>query len=189
MRLRLFFALWPSREEQLLFRKSADVPGLGLSARWLAPEKIHLTLAFLPSVEEERVGPLCSLVERLRLPTIPLRLDRLLFQPAGREGLLWLVPNTPCPALAQLVRSLQEGCAALDPSSGERSRFSPHITLARRVVLPCPPETRRRHPIVLRRLAQPIDWPVREVALVSSEALPEGSRYIRLASWALPTPA
>ncbi|VVM07057.1 RNA 2',3'-cyclic phosphodiesterase [Methylacidimicrobium tartarophylax] len=189
MRLRLFFALWPSREEQLLFRKIADDPGLGFSARWLVPEKIHLTLAFLPSVEEERVGSLCALVERLRLPMIPLRLDRLLLQPAGREGLLWLAPNAPSPSLVQLVRSLQEGCVALDLSSGEWRRFSPHITLARHVIPPCPPDTRRKHPVVLRCLAQPIDWLVPEMALVSSEALPEGSRYTRLASWALPTTA
>ncbi|WP_020494051.1 RNA 2',3'-cyclic phosphodiesterase [Verrucomicrobium sp. 3C] len=188
MRLRLFFALWPSRKEQILFRNLADVRGLAFSARWLAPEKIHLTLAFLPSVEEERVGALCSLVER-PLPPMVLHLDRLLFQPAGKEGLLWLAPNVVSPSLDQLVRSLQEGLSPLGLSYAERRRFSPHITLARHVVLPCAPETRRRHPVVLRHLTEAFDWPVREMTLVSSETLPEGSRYTRLASWALPAPA
>ncbi|MDD4932425.1 MAG: RNA 2',3'-cyclic phosphodiesterase [Methylacidiphilaceae bacterium] len=189
MRRRLFFALWPSQEEQRLFWSTAQDPRLNFSARFLAPETLHLTLAFLPSVEEEQTEVLISLVERPLLPMILLRLDRLLFQPSGKEGLLWLTAADFCPCLAYLVESLQKRLIRFGLLAKEERPFSPHITLARRVVLPRRPEKGRRQPVVLRGLAQPIDWRVREMALVSSETLPEGSRYTRLASWALPTPA
>ncbi|MGD9896535.1 MAG: RNA 2',3'-cyclic phosphodiesterase [Candidatus Methylacidiphilaceae bacterium] len=186
--MRLFFALWPSVEEQILFRNAAQGPGPRFSARWIALENIHLTLLFLPSVTEEQIGPLFSLVERSLLPAIRLRLDRLIFQSSGKEGLLWLAPAESLTALTNLVGLLQERLAPLGISARQRRPFSPHITLARRVVLSragggC------SLPLVLRSLEKPIDWPVREMALVSSETLPEGSRYTPLASWALPASA
>ncbi|QSR84111.1 RNA 2',3'-cyclic phosphodiesterase [Methylacidimicrobium sp. B4] len=186
--MRLFFALWPTMEEQMRFRDAARDLVPIVSGRWIARENLHLTLLFLPSVDEERTGPLFSLVDRSLLPNIFLRLDRLLFQPAGREGLLWLVPSGHS-GLAHLVESLRARLRAMGcPLSFGRS-FSPHITLARRAVLPCRPRSSRRQPVLLHRLEPPIDWAVRELALVSSETRPEGSRYTLLASWALPTPA
>ncbi|VVM06358.1 RNA 2',3'-cyclic phosphodiesterase [Methylacidimicrobium cyclopophantes] len=187
--MRLFFALWPSPEEQILFLEAARDFREILSGRWIARERIHLTLLFLPSVEEGQLGPLFSLVERPRLPGVVLRLDRLVFQPAGKEGLLWLAPAAASRSLEDLVEELQAGLIALGLFAGERRPFSPHITLARRVLLPRRSGVGRRRPVVLHHLPRPIDWPVREMALVCSESSPEGSRYTALASWALPVSA
>lgn len=184
--MRLFFALWPSPEQQTHFRETVQGQGLRFSGRWIERENLHLTLLFLPSVSEEQIGSLYSLVERPLLPRILLRFDRLLFQPAGKEGLLWLAPPDGHPALARLVESLHERLLALDILAKQGRPLSPHMTLARRVVLEHRPEGGRGRPTLLHRLVPPIDWSVREMALLSSETLPEGSRYTPLASWALP---
>ncbi len=170
------------------FRDAAQDLEPIVSGRWTARENLHLTLLFLPSVDEERIGPLFSLVDRSLLPKIFLRLDRLLFQPAGQEALLWLVPSGHS-ELAHLVESLRARLLAMGCSLSFGRPFSPHITLARRVFLPRRPQRGRRQPVLLRRLSPPIDWAVRELALVSSETRPEGSRYTLLASWALPASA
>lgn len=183
--MRLFFALWPSPQEQIRFREAARDLGPSLSCRWIAPEKIHLTLLFLPSVDEEWIGPLFSLVDRSLLPRILLRLDRILFQPAGMEGLLWLAPSGDSSVLFELAESLRARLRALGLPVPEGRPFIPHITLARRVVSAREDRCGRGQPMLLHRLDRPIEWSVREIALVLSETLPEGSRYTALASWAL----
>ncbi|CAB4244583.1 putative RNA 2',3'-cyclic phosphodiesterase [Methylacidimicrobium sp. AP8] len=187
--MRLFFALWPSPREQVRFREAAQGFERTVSCRWTAQENLHLTLLFLPSVDEERIDSLISLVTPCALPRICLHLDRLLLQPAGREGLLWLAPSERSAALEHLVESLRKGLPAAGVPRREGPPFFPHITLARRVILPTSRRSGGRQPVLLHRLACPIDWSVREMALVRSETLPEGSRYRRLASWTLPAPA
>ena len=184
--VRLFFALWPSPREQLRFRDAAQDLVPSLCGRWIAPENIHLTLLFLSSAREEWIGPLSSGIDRSLLPRVLLRLDRLLFQPAGKEGLLWLAPTEDASVPVALVESLRARLRSLKIPIQEARPFTPHITLARGVALPHRAGSCRRQPILLHRLDPPIDWSVREMTLVSSETLPEGSRYTPLASWALP---
>ena len=100
---RLFFALWPDDAlrqklhalgEEILGNCSmrcstSAIPGVvgNYRGRRIPPENLHLTLAFLGSVDAERQACLERMALAIRSPAFTLTLDQAGFWP--RKGLLW----------------------------------------------------------------------------------------------------
>ena len=155
--------------------------------RPLAPESLHITLAFLgyrPEKETERIAAVVR--ERVGpAPWVEL-LDPEQRPPRGRARLYAL------PALSPGVEALQEGVAQGLAAEGfyepEKRPFWPHVTVAR-----VRPEGRgSRRPAVLA--SPPGKLPegmsearvCRRMTLYRSELQPTGARYVPLAQVELP---
>jgi len=149
---RLFLALWPGPRAREALAAASDAwrwpPG---SAR-VAPERLHLTLHFLGSIEIERVGLVQAGV------AVPFRGFELVLDRAGvwPHGIAVLLARSTPPALARLHRDLGAALAALGVPLEARP-WQPHVTLARRAPGARPPAALP----VLR-------WRVRGYALVES---------------------
>ena len=178
MAIRLFIAIeLPDGLKRAFAGLRTPIPG----ARWVPPEQIHLTLAFLGEVEETAVGHLHDELSRIRIPSFKLR-------PAGtgcfpgrqRARVLW-VGLEPEPHLRDLAAAVQSVLLACGIPQEERP-FSPHITLAR-LKLPAPREVglflsgepKHAFPLV----------PVREFILFQSRLSSAGAQHVPLHSFPL----
>jgi 2'-5' RNA ligase len=169
-RQRLFFALWPDEEVrgQLASYRSL-LKGCG--GRPVVAENLHITLAFLGSVDAATRGCLEQVAEAISLPSFTLQLNELGFW--RRPQVVWLgaehIPE-PLFALAAGLKQAMLDCA-MEPESRP---FQAHLTLMRRA---------RRGP--RQGEVPPLSWPVGEFALVVSDTRPEGVRYEVLRKWKL----
>ena len=170
---RLFYALLPDDGVRLALAELARDVARETGGRAARAENLHLTLAFLGSVPQERVAELADIGTKAAEAAAPflMTLDALgVFRDAG---VAWAGPQATPAGLRRVFDAMRASLhdAALPT---ERRGFNPHVTLARRC---------------LRGLAvttmEPLDWPVDSLALMASETLPEGVRYRELASWRL----
>jgi len=144
---RLFLALWPpeSVREQLV--------GLQQAWQWapstalVKPERLHVTLHFMGSVEASRID---ALEGGLRVPFEPFVLDTQDAQAkVWRGGIAVLELRTP-PALQRLHGALADALRA-QALPVEARAFRPHVTFARKAF-------GARAPAAI----PPLEWPVRE---------------------------
>ncbi len=121
------------RAEKLARLQSLIAPELP-TARWVEPEKFHLTLAFLGDVPDADLTLLCRTVADavLSFPPFELSLEGLgVFPDPTRPRVVWA--GVTGSDLEQLSVT-QKAVAAAVASVGyplEDDRFSPHITLGR----------------------------------------------------------
>jgi RNA 2',3'-cyclic 3'-phosphodiesterase len=150
---RLFIAIdLPEVVRQELCRLNVPIPG----SRWVPADQLHLTLAFLGDVGEERVAGLARALGQVSAAPFRLRFDRLgCFPSRARPRVLW-VGLKPEPLLISLADRLRELLRASDIPQEERP-FSPHITLAR-LKLPAARECASflDRPLALERTSVPV---------------------------------
>lgn len=174
--MRLFFALWPSLTAAEKLAAVAVEAAARLGGRSTRMETLHLTLAFLGEVTDERVAGLLELASDLHASPFGLRID----QPGywRRNRLFWAgcrdVP-APLEALADELRD-RLGTAGFAVSNGERP-FTPHVTLVRKV-----PEIA---PNVVLPAVEPVEWWCSDYVLVHSLLSASGPSYEPLARFAL----
>ena len=125
--MRLFVAL--PLPEALRARLSALAAGL-LGARWLPPEKLHLTLRFIGEVDGGQARDIDAALSQIRAPSFPVTLagvDR--FGSGAKVRALWAGVE-PSPGLEHLYQKIEHAvqCAGLPPDG---RKFKPHVTLAR----------------------------------------------------------
>ena len=100
------------------------------SARWIAPENFHLTLAFLGELEGTEAADVDAALSSLRLPSFTLRLEGVGVFGEGRKlRALWagVAQNEAlCRLQAKVVRAVES--AGQPPAA---RKFKPHVTLAR----------------------------------------------------------
>lgn len=106
----------------------------------------------------------------IRAAPFTLTLDRIGCFPRAR--VLWCGASRHPRALAELPQALNRGLIGCG-FRPERRRFAPHVTLARKA-----------RPLPARVLADPIDWPVSEFALVLARP-GEWPRYRLVRTWQL----
>lgn len=165
---RLFFALWPDEgtRERLATVAEDDIKG-----RWISGENLHVTLAFLGSVDKHVRACAEHVASQVRASSFTLHLDEIGYWRKPR--ILWVGASQVPSPLVQLLRGLNEGLSTCGFES-ERREYRAHVTLARKV----------HKPIAHRRI-DPIPWPIDSFVLVESRTLPAGSSYHVLRTWFL----
>jgi len=167
--VRLFFALWPDDEVRAqLERWSRELHAL-CGGRATPTENLHVTLAFLGSVEEARVAEVERAAGEVTLRTVSLVLDQPGYWKHNR--IAWAGASVVPPELEALVSELR-GALLKSQIRFDAKSFASHVTLLRDA----------REPKGMPAL-DPISWKVDGFSLVQSVTLPRGSRYEVLKSW------
>ena len=181
-RARLFVALdLPGKLREGIVRWGHDElrdPAL----RMVAPESLHVTLAFLGYLPEEKIARLGEIVCGLRATAPTLRLEDPIAKPSLRRARLFALP-APAPAATPLQRELEQKLVAERLYKPEKRPFWPHVTIARvrsgEHGSRRPAAVRRPPGALPKRLLEPALC-VR-VTLYRSVLQPQGSRYTPLA--------
>ena len=169
---RLFFAIeMPAPLQRQIVRWRADhfAPEAG---RPVAAANLHLTLAFLGDVSEEKQQALAALAGRIRQPGFTLTLDD-----AGqwlRSRVVWLGTRQPPRGLLQLANMLRAQ-AARSGCYQSPQPFHPHITLLRDA----------SHAVAIPPPGFQWAFPVKEFALYESRFAGGRTRYTPLQRWTL----
>lgn len=171
--MRLFFALDPSRTlKEGLIAFQASHPALP----WTDPWRLHLTLAFLGELPEERLPSLREIGTRVAECCAPLTLRTAElggFQRPSRARVLWLGVEKN-PALESLAAGLREALQREGlPLDGKP--FAAHLTVARFRV---PTDI-----AFLEPAPEPLVFQVPELVLLRSHLGPQGSRYERICAF------
>lgn len=125
---RLFFGIGlPTtiQQEIIAWRASAFNADAG---RPLAAANLHLTLAFLGEISDEKASAISRLAARIRQPPFTLHLDDAGHWP--RPGVVWLGPRQAPRGLVQLAELLRSQ-AARSGCYQSPHPFHPHISLLR----------------------------------------------------------
>ncbi len=124
---RLFVGLaLPDSVADHLASLAEPIPG----ARWVAPENLHLTLAFLGEIDGHRAQDADDALAAVDAPGFTLTLAGLgQFGQGRRARALWIGVE-PCPALMHLQRKVATAIERAGIAL-EGRRFTPHVTLAR----------------------------------------------------------
>ncbi len=165
---RAFLALWPPAALAAeLIQQASDLPG-----RPLKLEDVHLTLAFLGTLDEGQVASVCDIARRQFCPASTLRPDRIDWWAHPR--VIWAGVEAWPDTLARFHAALREDLLGAGFELDARA-FAPHLTLARQAAQPGQTLPRPLHSIP--------PWQVEGFCLAASA--PEGSdgRYIILQRW------
>jgi RNA 2',3'-cyclic 3'-phosphodiesterase len=156
-------------------------PGL----RWVAPERLHLTMKFLGATAPDATQALISALTEVAAThaAFAMELSGLGAFPNLRQPRVVWLGVTPDPKLELLQHDVEARCAALGHPLDGRV-FRPHLTLAR-----ASGGTDARFADALRSAARAVQFqahsPVASVDVMRSEASPDGVRYAVLASMRL----
>jgi len=167
--VRLFFALWPDDAVRAQLAHWSRGLHAVCGGRPTRDENLHLTLAFLGSVEEARAAE----VERAATEVAPRAVTLVLDRPGywKHNRIAWagasVVPLELESVVSELRSALARSHIGFDPKG-----FVSHVTLLRDA----------REPKAMPAL-DPIPWKVDGFALVQSVTLPRGSRYEIRRSW------
>ena len=170
---RLFFAAWPAPETQRALGRLAVALKRDCGGRAIASGNIHLTLAFLGSVDRSRLPRIGEIAATVSAPRFELDVAGVEY---WRDNRIVWAGMERCPdALRALAAGLER---ALSPEGFrfERRPYVPHITLLR--------DARRAPPVTA---IAPIHLPVYRFALVESLRAAAGPVYEVLRDWPLGT--
>jgi 2'-5' RNA ligase len=161
--VRLFFALWPDDEVRAQLARWSRGLHAVCGGRPTRNENLHMTLAFLGSVEDARVAEIEHAAGEARSAAISFVLDQPGYWKHNR--IAWAGASAVPSELNALVAELRSALTryAIDFDSKE---FVSHVTLLRDA----------REPKAMPVL-EPIKWNLDGFALVRSVTLPRGSRY------------
>lgn len=123
--MRLFIAIGLSDEIRKTLTKTQDyLLRHGVRGRYLPPENLHMTLAFIGEMPDPE--PVLDVIGAAPFKAFPVTLDGV---GVFGNGVLWagIRPSEP---LEQLVRRLRHGLAEAEIPF-DRQGFRPHITLLR----------------------------------------------------------
>lgn len=181
---RLFFALWPSTEQQGAIADAAREFVQGSGARGVPDTNLHVTLAFLGSVPEARVEELVAIARRVAAsgaarPPLRIAFDRVEYW--KKAQVLCAVPSR----LAPETRSTNADAASLAAAlkidlvaagfTPDLKPFRAHVTLARKV------PRRSNWNLCLR----PVSWRFTGFSLIESRTAASGALYSIVESWLL----
>jgi 2'-5' RNA ligase len=161
--------VWPPRKAAEALHRWAGEARRSCGGRITRLETIHLTLAFLGDVEEDRLRELKALELTGSRHLLPIEQARYW----AHNRVVWVGPGeTPAPLLA-LASALHRELKARQFRS-EAREFAAHVTLIRKA----------RAPDALPALPS-VRWPVEECVLVESRPAGAGRNYEVLARYAL----
>jgi 2'-5' RNA ligase len=165
---RMFFALWPEPAAARALARVGESLAELAGGRAQPVEKIHLTLAFLGSLDEERTGSAVLAAALVRAREVAMTIDVVGSFRRSKVG--WAAPSAPVEALSRLQSRLADRLRERGFTLEDRA-FTPHITLVRKLGRPVP-----------RAPMPAIEWRSRALTLVESTG---DGRYQVRESWGL----
>ena len=182
--IRAFVSIRPP--EEALHRLVAAQAGLP-AGRLVAPENLHLTLAFLGEQPEPVLEDLHYALGAIRCPAVWLELGGMALFEQQRAQIV-AMEAVAGPALARLREKVSQAARSAGIAL-ERSRWRPHVTLARLNQPPLPEEAARLREFVAARAGSRAGpWPVAEFELTRSWLGRAGAAYEAMAEYALGAP-
>jgi RNA 2',3'-cyclic 3'-phosphodiesterase len=156
----------------------AECGRLGIDAKWVASENMHITLQFLGNVRENDLASICRSLERSisTFPPFDVTCRGVgAFPRPERPRILWLGMTAGREELIALQGEVEKALGHLG-FRGEARQFEPHLTLGRlRADLS---GTREIADFVARHAdLEGSAFDVSEVVVYSSERHPAGPRY------------
>jgi RNA 2',3'-cyclic 3'-phosphodiesterase len=168
--LRLFVALeLPEavRDALVSFREAVADPA---TWRFLGPEGIHLTLAFLGNRPEHEVEAIEGVLQAAAGPAPRLALADGLLLPPRRARVLCAEVEDRDGTLAALQQRVSSGLAAAGVYEPEKRPFRAHVTVARL-------RSGARAPRTVGGAPEPLEFHGDSLALYVSRLHPKGARY------------
>jgi 2'-5' RNA ligase len=107
-----------------ILQAAAPLRELGVAAKWVERENLHLTLKFLGEIDQAQVDKLCGLLRAVRHGPIDLAFQGM--RHFGRR-VVWVGCNGE---LRQLAQSVETAAVAVGVPPEERG-FSAHVSIAR----------------------------------------------------------
>jgi 2'-5' RNA ligase len=155
--------------------------GPGLTARWVVPENMHLTVRFIGHVEDSRApAVLDALIRPLEIPAFDIELAGCgVFPSSGAPRVIWIGLAAGLPTLAAMHAEFDR---RLEPFGfePERRAFSAHLTLAR--VKDAPKGASAVVREIVRRVAPAsMRCHITRATVFQSHLSPRGPRYEPLA--------
>ena len=165
---RLFFAVWPGpAAARELASVGASLAGIA-GGKPVPAEKIHMTLAFLGSLDDDAAGNAAAAAAGVKGASIAMAIDSVGSFRRARVG--WAAPSAPSPELAALQAALADALRSRGFELEERA-FTPHATLVRKIARAIP-----------RAPMPPVEWRSPMLTLVRSAG---DGRYEVMESWSL----
>lgn len=194
--MRLFVAL--DIDEHIrghIARFLEGVRGFAPEARWVRSESLHVTLKFIGEKSEHEAEAIKRLLQTIAAEEFELNIRGFGFFPRATAPRVFWIGVEANPKLALLASKVDHGLATLAIPK-EQHLFNPHLTLARdaagsgaaRRSADNPPARglrRLQEKLATRPVPQFGTMTAREFFLYRSQPLPGGSKYTKLAGFAL----
>ncbi|MGA2102787.1 MAG: RNA 2',3'-cyclic phosphodiesterase [Candidatus Sulfotelmatobacter sp.] len=194
--MRLFLALdIDDAVRERIIRFIEGVCNFAPDARWMQPESLHVTLKFIGEQPEMVVERIKQSMTAISTAATPIHFRGYGFFPTAKSARVFWIGMESGPELVALASSIDETMPALGIPKEDRP-FSPHLTLARgRGASGSPRSSRKDGPNrIFERLQEKLaalptpefgTMTPREFFLYQSQLSPKGSRYTKLARFAL----
>jgi 2'-5' RNA ligase len=194
--MRLFIALdIDDAIRERLARFVEGVQGFAPDARWVKPESLHVTLKFIGEQPDTAVEEIKQALSGISSGAAEIDFRGYGFFPTAKSARVFWVGMEAGPQLGQLAAAIDDKMASLKIAREERA-FSPHLTLARGAGGSGSPRWRKgdgpnrtfQHlQEKLAALPQPEfgTMTARGFFLYQSQLSPKGSKYAKLAGFAL----
>jgi RNA 2',3'-cyclic 3'-phosphodiesterase len=194
--MRLFVALdidVPVRER--ISRFVEGVHNFSPDARWMKPESMHVTLKFIGEQPDAALGSIKQAMSDIAGTATEISFRDCGFFPRPKSARVFWVGIEAGPELAALAAGIDKKLSALGIPKEDRA-FSPHLTLARGAGASGSPRRNRqdRHNRTFHILQEKLaalptpefgTMTPREFFLYQSQLSPKGSKYTKLARFAL----
>lgn len=140
--------------------------------KWVKPDNLHITLAFLGEISVDEVSSIKRMLENIppkHMP-FPVELSGLGFFPSLKNPKVFWIGIKEQPELLKLKQNIDKGLDELNISY-DKKPFSPHLTIGR---IKTPLKIR---PEIMGALDFKASFLVTEIHLMKSDLLPAGPIY------------
>jgi RNA 2',3'-cyclic 3'-phosphodiesterase len=180
--MRVFLAIdLPNEIRKQLKELQRELRQLSTTAKWVAPESIHITLKFMGEVPDKRIDEIDEALADLAWKPFTINVHGVGFFPGARSPRVFWA-GMDAPTMQDLVEELD---ARMEPLGFEKERraLRPHITLARA-------KTTRLEPSLVTSSTQYLErnfgsFTADRIYLVQSTLKPTGSVYNKLKEYPL----
>jgi RNA 2',3'-cyclic 3'-phosphodiesterase len=192
--MRLFVALDIDEEIRTRISRFLDgVRGFAPEARWVQPESLHVTLKFIGEKSEDEMGQIKRALENIRGTAFQLNFRGYGFFPTARAPRVFWSGVESDQSLSLLAAAVDKTLVPINIPKEEHA-FNPHLTLARagssrsnklRDEVSAHGMNRLREKLASLPSSEFGTMTAREFFLYQSQPSPKGSRYTKLARFAL----
>ena len=128
--MRVFIAIeLPDNIREALAELQRELRPVARSARWVAPDSIHVTLKFIGEVAESRIDEIDLAIVKVNWRPFTVTVKNVGFFPGSRSPRIFWA-GMEAPMMARLAEALDAQLEQLGFQKEQRA-FTPHITLAR----------------------------------------------------------